>query len=546
MGADRIDRPDKKDGKRWLRRTLADLRGRDKTGDVIAGYVEEGAGHVAIGKDIVQSDGDARAGTRERRIAIGKNIIQVGTLVIPTVPVLAVLGVIVSALVFVAVNFMGPAEMPGDFNIAVAEIGEIDAEGRVRPSDDGELLSRWVFNELVAANEAKGESSLVIWHDSLSLLDKRVKLGTISGQTPEDRADAAGDLAERVKADVVVYGHLTPHNSPAELVLEFNVQPSMRAEANVTIGRYQLGEPIPVPEHFDPTDTLAKEALSSRVTSRAEALFWLLLGLRHDLLGDSELALDTFRQAEAELGRWKGEPGGGSEILYFFIGRSALFLQQYDEAEAALQEALRIDPAYARAKIVLAGVDFRRVQDLLHPPGGHSPQPEDVEQAIAGVERAILVYQEGLALAWESHEPLVEMIARLALASAYRLKGEIYFWLQDDAEANRFFALAIEEIQIVLAPLEKAEQYRILAQAHLYLGAAYTQQAEILRKEGDVEGSRALYEEAQAAYVTCIAQGQEAPLDDILETKIIEASCQPWSKYVEEVLLTLPQIQASR
>ena len=116
---------------------------------------------------------------------------------------------------------------------------------------------------------------------------------------------------------MVVYGHLTPHNSPAELALEFNVQPSMRAEANVTIGRYDLGEPIPVSENFA-TDTLAKEALSSRVTGRAQALFWLLLGLRDDLLGDSEQALETFRQAEEELGPWKEEPGGGSEILYFF------------------------------------------------------------------------------------------------------------------------------------------------------------------------------------------------------------------------------------
>jgi Flp pilus assembly CpaE family ATPase len=134
------------------------------------------------------------------------------------------------------------------------------------------------------------------------------------------------------------------------------------------------------------------------------------------------------------------------------------------------------------------------------------------------------------------------MIARLTLASAYRLEGEIYFWLQDDAEANRFFDLAIKEIKVVLTPLEEAEQYRILAQAHLYLGAAYTQQAEILRKEGDVEDSRALYENAQAAYATCIAQAEEgkAPHDEILKSKIIADSCQPWSDYVEEVLITLP------
>jgi len=536
---------EKKDGKGWLRRTLSDLRGREKDGDVIVGYVEEGADRVAIGKDIIQSEGDAaRAGTVERRIAIGKNIIQIGTLVVPTVPVLALLGVVVAALIFGAVNFLGPAEMTGRFNVAVAEFGEIDAAGQMATSETGQLLSQWVFEELVAANEAYEDSNVQIWHDSLSLLDKRTKLGMVSGLTPEARAEAASALASKVSADVVIYGYLTPPSSPAELVLEFYVQPRIRGEANVTIGRYQLGEPIPVPAHFDPADTLAKEALGTRVTNRASALFWLLLGLRDDLLGRSEQALAIFRQAEEELVDW-GNQGEGKEILYFFIGRSALFLGRYEEAEAALQEALRIDPAYARAQIVLAGVDFRRVQNVLHPPDGSGLTPEAVRQAIGDVERTVAGYQKGLELARESHDPLVEMIARLALASAYRLEGEIYFWLQDDAEANRFFELAIGEIDQVLEPLAEAGQYRILAQAYLSLGAAYTQQAEILRKEADVAGSRGLYEAARAAYTACIDQEEKAPEDEILRSAIIGDSCRPWREYVEEALLTLPQVSVS-
>jgi len=508
---------EKKDGQTWLRRTLSNLLKRGKRGDVIAAYVGEGA----------------------RDVVIGKNIIKIGTLVIPTAPVLAILFVVVSALIFVAVNFLGPTKMGARFNVAVAEVGEMDAEGRMHRSEDGQLISKWMFDELVAANEKYEDSAVEIWHDSLSLLEKRVKLGMVSSKTPEDRAKAASELASKVDADVVIYGHLTPPESPAEFVLEFYVKPRVRGEANVTIGRYQLGEPIPIPENFDRTDTLAKEALGTRVANRAGALFWLLLGLRDDLLGRSEEALAVFRQAEAELTHWK-EQGEGKETLYFFIGRSALFLGRYEEAEEALERALQINPTYARAQIVLAGVDFRRVVSFLQSHDEEHPlQTEDMEQAINDMEQAIDKYQKGLELAQESHEPLIEIIGRLTLAQAYRLEGQAYFWLQDDVKANRFFELAIEEINPVLEPLADAEQHRILAQAYESLGAAYTQQAEILRKQEDVARSRALYEKARAAWAGCIDQEKKAPEDDILRSAIIAESCRPWDKFVEEALLTL-------
>jgi tetratricopeptide (TPR) repeat protein len=504
-----------RDGKGWLRRTLADILGREKRGDVVAAYVEKGA----------------------RDIVIGKNIVKIGTLKIPTLPLLALLAVVVSALIFVAINFLGPAKMDARFNVAVAEIGELRSDGRMRPTEDGALLSKWIFDELVAANAKLPDSNVEIWHDSLSLLDKRVKLGMVSGETPEARADAASELASRLAADVVIYGYLTPHNSPAELVLEFYVQPRVRGEANVTIGRYQLGDPILVPENFDPTDTLAKEALGTRVTNRASALFWLLLGLREDLLGRSEDALAIFRQAESELSQWK-EQGEGKEILYFFIGRSALFLGRHAEAEEALLKALQIDPNYARAQIVLSSVGFRRVESLLHTP--EEPLTEqDMRGAIVQVQRTIEGYRKAVDLAQGSHDPLIAIIARLALASAYRLQGEIHFWLQDDAEAVRFLDLAVAEIAPVLGPLAEARQYRILAQAHLSLGAAYTQKAEILRRQGDLDGSRALYEQARTAYTNCIEQGASAPEDDILRSAIVEESCRPWEQYAENALTTL-------
>ena len=506
---------DKVKGQGWLRRTLGDILQRDKRRDVIAAYVGEGA----------------------RDVVIGKNIIKIGTLKIPTVPLLGLLAVVVGALVFVALNFAGPARMDARFNVAVTEIGEIGADGQMRRSEDGELFSKWIYDELTAANDQLAESGVEIWHDSMSLLEKRVKLGMMSGKTPEARAEAASELASEIDADVVIYGHLTPPQSPAELVLEFYVRPRVRGEANVTIGRYQLGDPVRIPAHFNSADTLAKEALGSQVATRASALFQLLLGLREDLLGRSESALAIFRQAETGLPNWR-EQGEGKEILFFWIGRSALFLNRPDEAEEALEKALEIDPNYARAQIVLAGVEFRRIEKLLHAP--QSPLRVEEVQALSGrMDAVIASYQRGLELAQLSHEPLIEIIARLALASAYRLQGETFFWLQEDVQANQFFDLAISEIVPVLDPLAEAEQYRILAQAYQALGAAYTQQAEIQRKRGDVAGSRTAYEQARESFAGCIDQEGRAPEDEILRSAIIADSCVPLDRYVEEALLAL-------
>jgi tetratricopeptide (TPR) repeat protein len=164
---------------------------------------------------------------------------------------------------------------------------------------------------------------------------------------------------------------------------------------------------------------------------------------------------------------------------------------------------------------------------------------EDMQGAIFQVEQAIDGYHKAVELAQASHDPLIEIIARMALAGAYRLQGQNYFWLQEDAEAVRFLDLAVEELAPVLEPLAAARQHRILAQAYQSLGAAYLQKAETLRRQGDLAGSRPLYEEARTAYASCIEQGANAPEDDILRSGIVEESCRPWDRYAEEALLAL-------
>jgi tetratricopeptide (TPR) repeat protein len=504
------------DGQTWLKSVLARLRWREKHRDVIAAYVAEGA----------------------RDVIVGKNIVKIGTLVVPTVPLLALLAVVVGALAFAAVQFLGPTEMSDIYNVAVADVGQIDGQGRMRRSETGRWISAWVYDEIAAANEEYAAGNRVsLWHDSLSITQKRVKLGLIAGQTPEARAAAARELAEQINADVLVYGHLTPEQSPRTLVLEFYVSSRLRGEVDLTIGRYQLGEPVPIMADFDPNDTLDREVVGRLVTRRATALFWLLLGLREDLLGRPEEALTIFRQAEAQLPEWRDQ-GEGKETLYFFTGRAALFQEDDKAAEEALLKALQINPQYHRSHIALGSVYLWRAQRALA--SGQETDQSDIQGALHSLADAAKAYEIGLELAQASQEPLIEAIARLAQASANALRGQVYYVFLDDLnEAEHLLDLAIQQTGLVLDPLAENGQARYLAQAYDYMGAAYTQKAGVQQVQGNVDGSRASYERALDAYGRCTELGQEAGLrDEILSFKIAPL-CQQHAQVAHKTLSAL-------
>lgn len=498
----------------------------------------------------------------DRRIQI-KNFVQIGTGVIPTVPLVVLLLVVVAALAFLGVSFLGPAQMQGRFNVAVAEFGELNADGTMQPSPLGQRLSKWVFDQLERANEQEPSGNPVeIWHDSLPWTETRATIGLISGSTPEARAEAARALAQKIGADVVIYGHLAASENPAALKLEFYVSPRLRTEAVTTIGRYEFGnKPIRVPANFNQDDPLSREAVAGPLVTRTNALFWLILGLREELLGRSEEALKILRQAEEQLTGWNDD-GEGKEHLYFFIGQSALFLNRDEEAQDAFERAVAINPKYARAQNALGSVYFKRAQCRLFDVAGQNKSDNkqytelcqrkdgepivkcpDSEECMSLVkqdlEQTFENYQQGLELAQENHEPEIGTIARLALGMAYRLQGETYYQLRDDVAANRYFDPAIQEIQSVLEPLAAAEQYRLLGQAYQNLGAAYFQKARILQDQGDVEGSRALYEKARAAFDNCTNQGKNAPYYDEILTERIIAACESANKMSEEALLSL-------
>jgi tetratricopeptide (TPR) repeat protein len=457
--------------------------------------------------------------------------LRIGPLAIPIVPLIVVPLLLLAVLAILAFVLPGPAQMSERFNVAIADVGVLGGQGQMGRTDESKLLTRWIVESIEGANATSERGNIALWHDGLPLTEKRTRLGAVAGQTAPERAQFAAELAEKVNAHVVIYAHIDESQDPSQFVLEFFVAPRVRRESAAVIGRYQLGDPISMPEAFT-QDPLAAESVGGRVEDRAALMFWLLLGLRDDLLGEPAQALALLRDAEEELASLP-ERGEGKEHLYYLKGRAALFMNAYAEAEASLQKALKSNPDYARAQMALGSVYLDMAQT--------EQTAEERLQDPSNLEQAVANYQRALDLAKQANEPLTEIIARLALAGAYRLEAETLKSVAtpDLAAAGRLYQQAIDELRLVLDPLDQAEQYRLLAQAYSTLGAAYLQHGQLLEIQGERSAARAQYEAAQEAYAACIAQREKAPEDKLLQSEIIDHEqngCQRWADATENIL----------
>jgi tetratricopeptide (TPR) repeat protein len=459
--------------------------------------------------------------------------IQIGTLNVPVIPMillaLGLLGIFGFAAyrTFVpiptATPIPGPTRMKGLFNVAVAEFGEVDADGQVHPSPDGQQLSQWVYDGLQLEVkslplEIQQEFQPLVWHDSMNLQEKGITLGVI----PDDKA--AAELAQKINAHMVIYGNLKLDQSTASFVPEFYVAP-VQGEADEILGRHQFGAPIELQTPLN----LEEQGLSLNIklTSRTRALSRFTIGLMYDLLGDSDTAGKVFQEAIDKLD-W--DKNGGKEIFYYFVGRSALFLDRDEEAEAAFRAAVDFtNDNYARAYVGLGSVYSRRARRL---PPEQRLETTDLQQAIEN-------YQQAITRADVLLEPQTKISAQLGLGQAYRLQGDTYTRLDDFDKAWPLFDQTIAEIQPIVASLQTARQYRYLGQAYNTLGAAYAQQAYIRQVQGDKTGSIALYEKAREAYANCLALKAKAPTDEILSEGIIAKGCSPADKVAEEALTSL-------
>jgi tetratricopeptide (TPR) repeat protein len=441
-------------------------------------------------------------------------------------PALALAGIaavallVVSLLVWIAVQVSPatgpPPPMTGAFNIAVASFGEIDpTSGQVRESTAGQAVSQWLFDGL--ERELQANVGQVQLADRIQLRQDATT-PAIRGNSADERAANAADLARALNAHMVVYGYLAPGGSANDLQIELYVSPqASKDEFGGLVGGYALGSALRLPQPFDTSNQLANIGVSEQVTLRSRILFWLTLGLTQDLLGRSEQALATFEQAEQALVDWQDTDG--KELLYYLQGREHLFLRQLDEAQQAFTRALAASPDFARAAVALGSVEAYRINELADSAARLAPD--------GPLARAIDAQRNGLGLADGQGDGYTAAVARIALAQSLDVLCISQFNAGQMAEAADACAEAADQAGEALAFLEATPEQRLLAQAWLAQGLARYGQNFIVAAAGDSVAAKVETEAAIAAFEQCVSLGDVAYFDQVLRERVIAEACQP-------------------
>ncbi|MDQ3704204.1 MAG: tetratricopeptide repeat protein [Chloroflexota bacterium] len=444
-----------------------------------------------------------------------------------------------------------PAEMTGTFNIALADFAQLDENGQTKAIEDGRTMSTWLFKGLTT--ESLG-ANFWIWHDSMSVTEKRVQIGIIPGRTSEERRSNAARLARSINADMLVYGVLTSGPNP-DLSLEFYVAP-LNGQADEILGTYALGSPLSVslPIRYSDTRAEVEEVLLER--SGVVTLF--MQGLNKEKNRRPLEALDFFKKA-LEPRYWGGDTQG-QEVVYHFIGRQHLTLgddyerkgdkekalEEYKKAYEAFQQSKKQNPSYARAYIGTGHIYHKlasrvAARDRATMPCSDSAYFTGVKETVElpCIELAVTEYRQAVDYADRpgGSGAYADIRAHLSLGIAYRTYAASYGSRHEDVKALPWFDMAIEEYGKVLTLLEGKMQPGYVAHANQELGAAYRQKAHSTTVLGDVKEARMLYEKAHAAYTACMDQASLQPNDRGLQGT--GTSCQGQRNIVDEVLAKL-------
>ena len=518
-------------------------RPSDATTNVSGGVDLNAQGDVTIGGDVVGRDkiteiveGDKVAGDQiiEQQItATGRGIV-IGKLNIPIVPLIAALslGLLVLVLIGVAVAntqqqvqklqpTLTPIAMSGVFNVIVAEFSEADANGQVQSTERSRNLTRTVLNALQEQKESFSDFT------ARSSVDLRYGDPNATGGLVHDELTAQ-EAARRTGALMIIYGVL---DLQGNFVPRFYVVPQARADLDaLNTGDFQFGDqPIPIGTDLQPQANLD-------LRTRSTALLYIIMGLTYDALGEVGLSLEVYQQARDQLKSWS-DVGQGKEVLYFFLGQAAFFRQfktvgediekLNTEAQAAFQRALDIKPTYARALIGQGSVHAMRIQRV-----------PKIATALNGDDMIAMfdLYDRALAQAQQVGDKFVENLALFSQAGAYYLQGVAYRYTEDPANAVASFRTASDLNKQAADYFESANRTRELAQVYLLQGAVHKQQAETIGAQGDRVSAKAVYEEAQKYYQSCIDQKARVPQDRVLAEVIVTARCEPGLQAVQAAL----------
>lgn len=332
-----------------------------------------------------------------------------------------------------------PARMTGDFNIAVAQFGEVTDKGVVS-SARALQMSDLLFNFLDSTYKTTD------FGQNIQVAHKKIGILT------EDRE--AEQLARDINANIVIYGNVFVDNNNATFSPKFYVRERNQNGTVITgefTGQHQLAAPI----QFDISLVDKQEQANNELQSRAATLVHFTQGMVYYSAQNPKAAAHSFEQALRA-----SEQGGsqrGDEVLYFFLAEAERFNGDFFQAAKHADKALQLNPEYARAYILRGNIYYALFERTYNK---------------IVLNKALISYKRALTAKYQPPGAYVTQKANVSL-------GNIYVTQAQDNNNKALFTQAIDLYSAVITEYEatKNESLReITAKAYFGLGAAYERQ----------------------------------------------------------------------
>lgn len=270
--------------------------------------------------------------TVKRYLYVFRDVAQLITFLTAVVLVSMVIG-------YLAWRAQQPTTMTGNFNIAVAQFGEVGSDGKIHVSGDSAKISQALANYLESEYRTTDFGIEVeVSHAHMPLVE-------------ED--DQAQKLTRSVNADLVIYGTVLGNDRTGTLLPRFWVDPDPNMDE--VSGRNALEAPIP----YEPTRLADSGYLTETLRANAGVLLLFtkaLVSLNADNLDAAAAALDeSLVEAKTDF--------HGKEVLYLLGSTIARLQGNYSLALERAETALSLNPEYARAYVAAGNVYYDQVAE---------------------------------------------------------------------------------------------------------------------------------------------------------------------------------------
>ncbi|HJR81245.1 MAG TPA: hypothetical protein VJ821_14340 [Anaerolineales bacterium] len=456
--------------------------------------------------------------------------------------------VVVGLLILVGIlgySRLQPPVMNGLYNVVVADIGEIEPDGRVRASPDGSgrAISQLISADLQSAFQ--DNPNILVWNNRPELRLQRVRIGTLQGDSPEALTQAAAELAERLNADMIIFGTIDARQQPPVLNLQVYLAPTLEDTLDEIKGNFPLDAPI-VLDSDPESDTVQAE-----ITRQANLLAGLVLAQSESRAGRTLEALEAYIEA-AKL-------APESDMLPFFIGRESLFVIEREaipqdadqafvqQALTSFEKSLELNPDNARAYIGLGSLYLKQAKALIQEAKDSEYTDQSFDQTMQLLDQAEASYGHVLQLEIDPAEYGVPMesLAQLSLGEVQISRGiALQEYAHFDPESEAFeqslemFNQAIETLTDTLPTFQAPGLIRYLAQNHQFLGGAYQNFGYLFSLEGDAAAAKQAYQQALEQFDTCITLGENTT-DRVIQVEIVANNCQVDRQQTEELMRIL-------